>query len=88
MSRKPDTGSDAHSDQPQQADNVAVNDRIAARGADYAHDNNPSAEGNDPALIAGPKFARRVKADGTVEAASPDADRQRSDDDAGDTAPG
>ncbi|ASR42186.1 hypothetical protein BEN78_00935 [Xanthomonas citri pv. mangiferaeindicae] len=81
MSRKPDAGSDVHPDQPQQADNVAVNDRIAARGADYAHDNNPSAEGNDPALTTGPTFVRRVKADGTVEAASPDAERQASDSD-------
>ncbi|UNK41500.1 hypothetical protein MNO14_11015 [Luteimonas sp. S4-F44] len=80
MTRESDIASDPQPDQPQQADNVAVNDRIAARGADYAHDNNPSAEGNDPALITGPTFVRRVKADGTVEAASPDADRQASDD--------
>ncbi|KLJ01666.1 hypothetical protein [Luteimonas sp. FCS-9] len=73
MSRKHDAGSATHSDQPQQADNVAVNDRIAARGADYAHDNNPSAEGNDPALITGPTFVRRVNPDGTVESGGPDA---------------
>lgn len=53
---------------PQQTGHVAVNDRKAARGADYAHDDNPSAESNDAALTTGPAFERRVHADGSVEA--------------------
>ncbi|NYZ62601.1 hypothetical protein [Luteimonas deserti] len=68
MSPKHRSDSAFNPDQPQQPDNVAVNDRIAARGADYERDDNDSAEGNDAALIAGPSFVRRVNADGTVEA--------------------
>ncbi|MET0329223.1 MAG: hypothetical protein ABW163_10700 [Luteimonas sp.] len=65
----PDTpGSANNPDQVQQADHVAVNDRKAARGDAYAHDNNRSAEGNDASLTSGPAFERRVHADGSVDA--------------------
>lgn len=70
-SKHPESAS--HPDQPQQADHVAVNDRKAARGDDYAHDNNRSAEGNDASLTSGPAFERRVHADGRVEDVPPDA---------------
>ncbi|MEF3080954.1 hypothetical protein V3391_01805 [Luteimonas sp. SMYT11W] len=70
MSSK-DTRSASNPDQPQQRDHVAVNDRKAARGDAYAHDDNPSAEGNDTSLTAGPSFERRVHADGHVEGVPP-----------------
>ena len=74
-------------DQPRQADNVAINDRIAARGADYAYDDNASAEGNDAALIAGTSFTRKVHADGTVEDVPPPVDRGDEDGDDTDRTP-
>ena len=66
MTNRP-SRSASNPDQPQQADNVAENDRMASNGDDYARDNNRSGEGNDAALTAGPTFERRVRADGTVE---------------------
>lgn len=60
-----------HPDQARQADHVAVNDRKASPGDDYAHDNNRSAEGNDASLTSGPTFERRVHADGSVEDVPP-----------------
>jgi len=73
MTRK-SSQSATNPDQAQQADHVAVNDRKASRGADYAHDNNRSAEGNDASLTSGPAFERRVHADGTVEAVPEETD--------------
>ncbi|MCD9005414.1 hypothetical protein LDO31_04015 [Luteimonas sp. XNQY3] len=70
MCPKP-TESAHNPDQARQADHVAVNDRKAARGDEYAHDNNRSAEGNDASLTAGPAFERRVHADGRVAAVPP-----------------
>jgi|GEM_PF-1403037 len=58
-------------DQARQADHVAVNDRKASPGDDYARDNNRSAEGNDASLTSGPAFERRVRADGSVEGVAP-----------------
>ena len=72
--------SSTNSDQAQQADHVAVNDRKASRGDDYAHDNNCSAEGNDAALISGPSFERRVHADGSVEEVAPETTDRRDTD--------
>ncbi|MDR7193106.1 hypothetical protein [Luteimonas terrae] len=72
-------------DQAQQADHVAVNDRKASRGDDYADDNNRSAEGNDAALISGPSFERRVHADGTVEEVPREVDGDDADSDAAQT---
>lgn len=60
-----------NSDQARQADHVAVNDRKASSGDEYAHDNNHSAEGNDASLTSGPAFERRVHADGSVEDVPP-----------------
>ncbi|MFL6588224.1 MAG: hypothetical protein ACJ8GV_15255 [Luteimonas sp.] len=62
--------------------NVAVNDRMAGRGADYAYDNNASGEGNDASLSAGPTFERRVHADGHVEGVEPSRARSADGQDA------
>lgn len=88
MPRRNDSKSATNPDQPQQPDNVAVNDRIAARGADYAYDNNASAEGNDAALIAGPAFVRKVNPDGTVQAVpvAPERETEAGTAEAGDAA--
>ncbi|MDR6992072.1 hypothetical protein [Luteimonas sp. 3794] len=83
MTIKPSTPATAP-DQNVQSGQVAVNDRKASRGDDYAHDNNRSAEGNDASLISGPNFERRVHADGTVEAAPTESDDEK--DDKGDAA--
>ncbi|MET0328632.1 MAG: hypothetical protein ABW163_07685 [Luteimonas sp.] len=58
-----------HPDPPRQEDNVATRDRMTSQGDDDTRDNNRSGEGNDASLTAGPAFTRRVRADGTVEAA-------------------
>ena len=84
MAAKNEPRSATNPDQPRQNDHVAEQDRAASRGAEYAHDNNASAEGNDAALTAGPAFVRRINPDGTVQAvrATPDDDAGARDDDA------
>lgn len=74
MTSKNESRSATNPDQPRQADHVAEQDRISSRGADYAKDDNASAEGNDAALIAGPAFVRRVNPDGTVQAVPASSD--------------
>ena len=82
MAAKNEPRSATNPDQPRQNDHVAEQDRAASRGAEYAHDNNASAEGNDAALTAGPAFVRRINPDGTVQAVRATPDDDTRDDDA------
>ncbi len=90
MPPKNETRSATDPDQRHQSNHVAEHDRGASRGAEFAHDNNASAEGNDAALTAGPAFVRRVNADGTVEAvpATPKTDDDHASADAADATSG
>lgn len=55
-----DTKNPIAPDQPIPDDNVAVNDRKASKGSEYAGENNASAEGNDSSLTHGPTRTREV----------------------------